>query len=80
MAKAILEFDLNEPDDKEAHMRAIKSIDMMLALWDIEKYLRAQTKYNENLTQETWDALEEVRKEFYSILSKYSISFDELLS
>ena len=80
MAKAILEFDLNEPDDVEAHKRAIKSIDMMLALWDIEKYLRAQTKYNENLTQEAWDALEEVRKEFYNILNKYNISFDELLS
>ena len=78
--KAILEFDLNEPDDAEAHKRAIKALDIMLALWDIEKYLRAQTKYNENLTQEACDALEEARKEFYSILNKYSISFDELLS
>ena len=35
MAKATLEFDLNEPDDVLAHLRAVKSLDLALALWDI---------------------------------------------
>ena len=35
MAKGILEYDLNEPDDIMAHKRAAKSLDMALALWDI---------------------------------------------
>lgn len=80
MAKAILEFDLNEPEDIEAHKRAIKSLDLVLALWDIEQYLRSQIKYNESLTQEAYDALEKVRDEYYAILNKYNISHDELMS
>ncbi len=35
MAKGILEFDLNDADDNMAHKRAVKSLDMALALWDI---------------------------------------------
>jgi hypothetical protein len=35
MAKARLEYDLNEPDDVMAHLRAVKSLDMAIALWDI---------------------------------------------
>ena len=35
MAKGILEFDLNEPDDIMAHKRAVKASDMASALWDI---------------------------------------------
>jgi hypothetical protein len=33
MAKAKLVYDLNEPDDVYAHKRAVKSLDMALALW-----------------------------------------------
>ena len=32
MAEAILKYDLNDSDDAMAHMRAIKSLDMALAL------------------------------------------------
>ena len=35
MAEAILKYDLNDTDDAMAHMRAIKSLDMALALWEI---------------------------------------------
>lgn len=34
--KAILEFDLNDPDDFRAHMRAVKSTDMAFILWEIQ--------------------------------------------
>ena len=80
MAKATLEFDLNEPDDVEAHKRAIKSIDLVFALWDIDQYLREQVKYNESLSKEAYDALDKAREEFYNILNKRNISFDELIS
>ena len=35
MAKAILEFDLNDSDDVMAHMRAVKSLDMASVLWEM---------------------------------------------
>lgn len=82
MAKAILEFDLNEPDDKEAHKRAVKSLDMALALWDMDQYLRSQIKYSDEyeLTDEQYKTLEETRDKLHKILSEYNISFDELIS
>jgi hypothetical protein len=80
MAKAILEFDLNEPDDRDEHNRMLRSLDIVLVLWDIDQYLRSQTKYNENLTQEQWDALDQTRTKFYEIMNERNVSLDELLS
>ncbi len=81
MAKAILEFDLNEPDDREEHKRMLKSLDIMLVLWDYDNYLRGQLKYNEDgLTDQQYEVLEKARSEFYDILNKHGVSFDELLS
>lgn len=79
--KAILEFDLNEHDDIEAHKRAVKSLDLVLALYDMDQYLRAKTKYApDSLPEEVYDSLQETRDELHQILSKYNISFDELIS
>jgi hypothetical protein len=33
--KAILEFDLDDHDDKMAHLRCVKSLDLALFIWDI---------------------------------------------
>ncbi len=80
MAKATLEFDLSKPEDEEAHKRAVKSLDLVFALWDIDQYLREQIKYNESLSKEAYDALDKAREEFYIILRNRNISFDELIS
>jgi len=40
MAKAILEFDLNEPDDVMAFKRANKSLDMAIMIFEIQNNLR----------------------------------------
>ena len=71
MAKAILEFDLNEPDDREAHKRAVKSLDLV-----------SQIKYGDEceLTDEQFTTLDETKEKLHQILSEYNISFDELLS
>ena len=77
--KAILEFDLNEQEDIVAHKRATKALDMALALWDIDHYLRTQVKYNEALTQEAQDAFESAQERFYEILNERNVSIDEIL-
>lgn len=33
--KATLSFNLDDQDDKIAHMRAVKSLDMALVLWEL---------------------------------------------
>lgn len=78
--KAILKFDLNEPDDIHAHKRAVKALDMALVLWDIDQYFRSQLKYNEEgLTEEAYAALEKAREKFYEVLGDHNVNIDEML-
>lgn len=80
MAKAILEFNLTDPDDKVEYDRANKALDLCLALWDIEQYLRAKTKYApDDMPDEVYEALDKAREEFYNIMNEHNISLDNLL-
>jgi hypothetical protein len=76
--KAILEFNLDEGDDKGAHLRAIKSLDMAIALWDMDQYLRGLIKYGE-LDDNVHQALEEARDKLREIMNERNIDLDELL-
>jgi hypothetical protein len=81
MAQAQLIFDLNETDDQMAHLRAIKSLDLALTLWDIDGYLRGQIKHApDSTTPEVYDTLQSVRDKLYEIMSKHSIDLDELIN
>lgn len=81
MAKAILEFDLNDHEDQYTHLRAVKALDMALCLWDIDQYLRAQTKYApDSMPEEVYEALNKAREEFYRILNDHDVNLDKLLN
>lgn len=81
MAKAILEFDLDDPADKEAHLRAVRSTNLAIALWDIDQYLRAKTKYApDSMLPEVYEALLETRDKLHEIMSEHSIDLDDLIS
>jgi len=47
MAKATLVFNLDNPDDRLAHMRAVKATELASALWDIQEFLRNHLKYGD---------------------------------
>lgn len=80
MAKAILEFNLDEFEDVSAHMRCVKARDMALALWDLDQHLRAQTKYApDSMSGEVYDALQQTRDQLHEIMNSYNIDLDELL-
>lgn len=80
MAKATLEFDLNDHDDIKSHLRAVKSIDLALSLWDIDGYLRGQIKHApDSMTKEVYGTLQDIRDKLYEIMSKHSIDLDELI-
>jgi hypothetical protein len=79
--KGILKFDLNDFDDKQAHLRAVKSLDLVLALMDIGSELRSKVKYApDNMSDDTLKAYEDMRDEYYRILSSHGIDIDELVS
>lgn len=43
--KATLEFDLDNPDDRMAHMRAVKSLDMAVVLFELQNNLKKKCEY-----------------------------------
>lgn len=81
MAKGILEFDLNDQDDAMAHKRCVKSTELVLALWDMDGYLRSETKYApDSMSSEVYGALQDARNKLHEIMSKHSIDLDELIN
>ena len=69
MAKAILEFDLSQPEDVDAHKRAVKSLDMAMALWDITHNTKKGLEWAmEGKEMDKYDALEMIYEKIYEIL------------
>ena len=78
--KGILEFNLEDSADETAYIRAVKSTKLAVALWDMDQYLRSQTKYApDSMSPEVYDVLLEVRDKLHEIMSDHSIDLDELL-
>ena len=77
--KAKLEFDLDNPDDKMAHMRCVKATDMALMLWDIKQKIRSKLKYSDDLSEDELHQWEVMQDEFYSIADDYGINLDLLI-
>ena len=71
--KAILEFNLDDSEDKERHLRCVKATDICLTLWDFDQWLRSEIKYNEK-------DYREVRNELYRQMEEYGINLDELIT
>lgn len=78
--KAILEFNMDEFEDVVAHKRAIKSLDVLLVLYDFDQHLRSELKYNENLSEQEYEKLDKLRDKLYEIMNERSVSLDELLN
>jgi len=80
MAKAILEYNLSDPDDVMAHKRAIKSLDMAMALWDIVHNTKKGLEWSmEGKDIDKYDALELVYEKIHEILNDHNIITDELI-
>ena len=80
MPKAIIEFDLNDPDDNMAHMRAVKSLDMALVLWEIayntKKGMHNDIEFNK---LDAYDAVDKVFQIFWDQMNEHGINLDQLI-
>jgi hypothetical protein len=80
MAKAILEFDLNDTDDSIAFTRCNKSTDMALALWELCHNSCKGLLYNcEAKEMNSHEAVYMVFDRIYEIMQKHNINLDELI-
>lgn len=68
--KGVLIYNLSDFDERQAHLRATKALDLVLTLRMISETLRSYDKYepDKHFT----------REDFVDILDKYSIDLDEL--
>ena len=79
--KATITFDLDEPGERTEHIRCIKAIDLSMAIYDLDQYLRTKTKYeSDGMPAEVYEAYESMRDKFKEILEERHISYDELIN
>lgn len=79
MAEAILKFDINDPDDRKAHFRAVKSLDMASALWNITHNTKKGLEWSiDGKEIDKYEVLEMVFDKIYEILDDHNINTDEL--
>ena len=67
--KAILEFDL--PDNQHDFDCAVDGAKWMSAMWELNEWLRSQTKYQpDTMSDDTHQAFEDARAKLYEILNE----------
>ena len=79
--KGIIEFNLDDSADMQAYLRAVKSTKLAITLWEMDQYLRSQTKYApDSMPEEVYKSLKQTRDKLHEIMSDNSIDLDELMS
>jgi hypothetical protein len=74
--KATLQFNLEDEDDRMAHFRCVKSLDMALAMYEFAESLRGIVDTSED---GKWIDEDVVWKAWGEVLEKRGISLDELI-
>jgi hypothetical protein len=75
--KGILEFDLNDPDDKVEFQLTSHARGWVNAMWDLDQWLRGKVKYGH--TYKTADeALEATRAMLFEQLSGHGVSLEDV--
>lgn len=86
MAKAILEFDLDEPDDVMAFKRANKALDMTCVLFELQNNFRKkcmrelEAKEEFGLKLDAYMGVELVLESLHALLQEYKIDTDEIIN
>jgi hypothetical protein len=81
MAKATLEFDLNDPDDIMHHLRAVKSTDLVLALWEFAYNTKKGIGWEiEQKKLDPYDTLDKVFEKFWEKMEERGIKLDDLIN
>ncbi len=75
--KAVIEFDLNDSIDIQAHKRFMSIDSVYYVLWQFTEEMRRQVKYNtQNYNGDQLEAIEKLRETFNELLINNQISLD----
>jgi hypothetical protein len=82
MAKAILKYDISDPEDSQDFKRAVKSFEMAMALWDIiqlRKKMENRFEAQDNTNNDVFDGIDAMAEGIGNILDQHGIIVDELI-
>ena len=71
--KAILKFNLDDPEERENHLRCIKTTDLVCMIWDFDQYLHSEIEHQGKDLQKVGDELSRQ-------MGEYNINLDELIT
>ena len=74
MSKIILEFDSVE--EAQDARDAIDGWKWKHAMWELDQWLRGELKYNDNLSQETYDTYDKLREKIREILNDNGLNIE----
>jgi hypothetical protein len=75
--KAVIEFDLNDSIDIQAHKRFMSIDSVYYVLWRFTEEMRRQVKYNtNNYNGDQLEAIEKLRETFNELLINNQITLD----
>ena len=78
--EAILKYNLDDFDDRKAHLRCIKSLDMACVLFEFLRNSRKKIENREySKDSDVFDGIEATYSEFYKLLEENGINIDELI-
>lgn len=71
--KAIMEFDLDDFDDRKAHLRCTRSLDLACVIFEFTRNSRKKLRNEEKFT------VDDVFDHFHELLEEQNINIDELI-
>ena len=74
MPTANLTFDLNEPDDRRAHLECVKAPDVIMVVYDLNEFLREKMKWDETLTEEQYKVYETISEKLNELVNESDIA------
>ena len=73
--KAILKYKL--PEDHTEFTWATKSSDMYALIWDMDQWLRSQTKYApDTMSSDTYKAYQTCRDQLHQLMNQHNLTFE----
>lgn len=74
MPHATLTFDLNDPDDKRAHLECVKAPNVIMVVYDLNEFLREKMKWDETLTEEQYKVYETISDKLHEIVNEADLA------
>lgn len=73
MSKITWTFDMSNPEDEKELILKTKSIEMAIAIWDVEQLFRNELKYNEELTNGEYKIVESLQERYFEIINGHGV-------